>query len=77
MLGHLGKRNQPQIKINVSSCKFIVTLHGLAPNPETRRDAENAAKEVSGVRGVINKLRVKQDGGRRCFPRAVLGYQVV
>ena len=72
--GHLGKRNQLLTeKINVSSCKFTVTLHGPVPNPETRKAVENAVREVFGVRGVVNKLRGVQDRGASVFPAASFG----
>ena len=45
---------------NVSSCKFIVTLHGCARRPEERGAIEEAVRQVPGVRGVVNKMVVAQ-----------------
>ncbi len=44
---------------NVSSCKRIVTLHGISRGPEERRAVEEAVRRVPGVRGVVNKLAVE------------------
>jgi osmotically-inducible protein OsmY len=43
---------------NVSSCSFVVTLHGCARGPEERRVIEEAVGQVSGVRGVVNKMGI-------------------
>ncbi len=43
---------------NVSSCRFVVTLHGWVQGPEERRDIEEVVRRVPGVWGVINKIRV-------------------
>lgn len=45
-------------RLNVSSCKFVVTLHGRAEDLEERAAIERVARDVPGVRGVENKLRV-------------------
>lgn len=46
---------------NVSSCKFVVTLHGYARGPEERRTIEEAVRGVPGVRGVVNKMGVARE----------------
>ena len=45
-------------RLNVSSCKRIVTLHGFPHDTEERRAVEEAVRRVPGVRGVVNKLAV-------------------
>lgn len=70
----LGRANLSSIeKVNVSSCKFVVTLHGIVPSYEVRNCVGDAVGEVSGVRGVINKLRVPEDLGTPVFPPAGFG----
>lgn len=49
-------------RINVSSCKFVVTLHGVAQDSEARAGIETIVREVPGVQGVDNKLRVLENG---------------
>ncbi len=41
---------------NVSSCKFVVTLHGCVRLPEERRIIEEAVRRVPDVRGVVDKM---------------------
>ena len=45
-------------RINVSSCSFVVTLHGLASSAEERLEIEAAVRAVPGVQGVVNRLEV-------------------
>ena len=45
-------------RINVSSCSFVVTLHGLASSAERRLEIEAAVRAVPGVEGVVNRLEV-------------------
>ena len=52
--GALGRRS----RINVSSCSFVVTLHGLISGAEERKGIEAAVRVVPGVRDVVNKLNV-------------------
>ncbi len=52
-----GTRGLP--RLNVSSCKHIVTLHGISREPEERRAVEEAVRRVPGVRGVVNKVAVR------------------
>jgi osmotically-inducible protein OsmY len=56
--GALGRdeRTRGMPRSNVSSCKRIVTLHGISRGPEERRAVEEAVRRVPGVRGVVNKL---------------------
>jgi osmotically-inducible protein OsmY len=42
----------------VSSCSFVVTLHGLAGSAERRLEIEAAVRAVPGVEGVVNRLEV-------------------
>ena len=58
--GALGRvdRTRGLPRPNVSSCKRIVTLHGISRDPEERRAIEEAVRRVPGVRGVVNKLAV-------------------
>ncbi len=46
-------------RINVSSCKSVVTLHGIVRCEGDRRGIESLVCEIAGVRGVENKLRVR------------------
>ena len=46
-------------RINVSSCSFVVTLHGAVRCAGEREGIEAAVLAVPGVRGVVNKLRVR------------------
>jgi osmotically-inducible protein OsmY len=59
--GALGRRSP---RINVSSCSFIVTLHGITNSGEERDEIEAAVRAVPGVRDVSSKLRVAQDSDR-------------
>ena len=45
---------------NVSSCSFVITLHGCAGDAEERRIVEEAVRRVPGVRGLVNKMRIAQ-----------------
>jgi osmotically-inducible protein OsmY len=56
--GALGRRSRVTPRINVSSCSFVVTLHGVAGGAEERDGIEAAVRAVPGVRDVVNKLRV-------------------
>lgn len=58
--GALGRNRQVRgsTRINVSSCKYIVTLHGHVPSAEARNELDKAVRRVDGVRGVINKLSI-------------------
>lgn len=61
--GALGRdaRTRGLPRINVSSCKLVVTLHGSLPREQGRAACE-VAREVSGVREVVCKLRVWRSG---------------
>ena len=58
--GSLGRRvvTRDLPRPNVSSCKFIVTLHGSVRRLEERRAIEEAVRLVPGVRDVVNKIGV-------------------
>ncbi len=48
-------------RINVSSCKFVVTLHGSVRDVGEREGIEAAVRAVPGVRDVTNRLRLGPD----------------
>ena len=48
-------------RINVSSCKSVVTLHGAARDPVECHLIGEAVKRVAGVRGVDNKLSLSSN----------------
>ncbi len=55
-------------RLNVSSCGFVVTLHGTVCDEERRRSVEAVVHRVEGVRGVVNKLGVRTTPPREtCF----------
>jgi osmotically-inducible protein OsmY len=54
----LGRRSRGTSRINVSSCSFVVTLHGVVGSAEERDGIEAAARAVPGVSDVQNKLGV-------------------
>lgn len=56
--GALGRRWRGTSGINVSSCSFVVTLHGTVWSVEERDGIEAVARAVPGVEGVTNRLRV-------------------
>jgi osmotically-inducible protein OsmY len=58
--GALGRnqRSRGEPRINVSSCSFVVTLHGIASSTERRSEIEAAVRAVPGVEGVVNALEV-------------------
>jgi len=43
---------------NISSCKFVVTLHGCVYTLQERRAFEEVVCRVPGVRGVVNKILI-------------------
>ena len=57
--GALGKSGRGTSGINVSSCSFVVTLHGSVGSVEERYEVGKVASTVSGVEAVTNKLRVR------------------
>jgi len=56
--GALGRRPRGTSGINVSSCAFVVTLHGTVGNAEDKSEVEEIVKSVGGVEGVTSKLRI-------------------
>ena len=60
-------------RINVSSCKLVVTLHGVVPDFEARGGIETAVREVPGVLDVIDKLSILEDDRAWVFPTAECG----
>lgn len=65
--GALGRRGllRGSSRINVSSCKLVVTLHGIMSSVEERGEIEAAVRAVPGVRDVSNKLRVARNPSSR------------
>lgn len=57
---------------NVSSCGRVVTLHGVACDPEERRAIEEAARRTPGVLDVVNKLTIVPDRSESQAPHSVL-----
>ena len=58
--GYLGRRRfGGSSRISISSCRFVVTLHGSEPSREEALAVENTVSRVPGVRGVENRLRVR------------------
>ena len=58
VLGALGRNGRGTSGINVSSCSFVVTLHGSVGSARERDEVGNIASTVPGVEAVVNKLRV-------------------
>ena len=58
--GALGRdlRSRGEPRINISSCSFVVTLHGLASSAERRREIEACVRAVPGVEGVVNRVKI-------------------
>jgi osmotically-inducible protein OsmY len=48
--------------VNVTTYRGVVQLSGFVETDEARRRAENAAKDVEGVRSVQNDLRIAPAG---------------
>ena len=45
-------------RVNISSCKFIVTLHGSVGDVGEGEEIEATVRAVPGVRDVTNRLRL-------------------
>jgi len=56
--GALGKNGRRTSGINVSSCSFVVTLHGTVGSAQERAEIGQVASAVPGVEAVVNKLMV-------------------
>ena len=56
--GALGRRLRGIPGINVSSCSFVVTLHGKVGSVEERESVETVVRTVRGIEGVVNRLKV-------------------
>lgn len=56
--GALGRNGRGTSGINVSSCSFVVTLHGSVDSLEERDDVGKIASTVPGVEAVTIRLRV-------------------
>jgi osmotically-inducible protein OsmY len=54
----LGRRSRGTPRINISSCSFVVTLHGTVGSTEERDGIEAAVRAVAGVEDVVNRLGV-------------------
>ena len=57
--GAFGRSGRGTSGINVSSCSFVVTLHGSVGSIEERGEVGKVASTVPGVEAVTNKLRVR------------------
>jgi osmotically-inducible protein OsmY len=57
--GALGRSGRGTSGINVSSCSFVVMLHGSVGSVEEREEVGRVASTVPGVESVTNKLRVR------------------
>jgi osmotically-inducible protein OsmY len=57
--GALGRSGRGTSGINVSSCSFVVTLHGSVGSVEERDEVGRVASTVPGVERVVDKLRAK------------------
>jgi osmotically-inducible protein OsmY len=57
----LGRRPRVTPRINISSCSFVITLHGTVRSEEERARVEAAVRGVAGVEDVVNKLGVTQE----------------
>ncbi len=55
----LGRANVKD-RINISSCGFVVTLHGAVGDPDEGLRLESVVCGVYGVEGVVNKLKVRR-----------------
>jgi osmotically-inducible protein OsmY len=55
--GALGRSGRGTSGINVSSCSFVVTLHGSVGSVEERDEIVKIASTVPGVEAVTNNLR--------------------
>ncbi len=73
--GVLGRRGllRGSSRINVSSCKLVVTLHGITSSAEEREEIEAAVRTVPGVRDVSNKLGVRPEPRGAVSERAFRG----
>ena len=56
--GALGRSGMGTSGINVSSCSFVVTLHGSVGSVEERDEVAKIVSTVPGVQAVTNKLMV-------------------
>jgi osmotically-inducible protein OsmY len=56
--GALGRSGRGTSGINVSSCSFVVTLHGSVGSIGEREEVGKLASTVPGVENVVNKLSV-------------------
>lgn len=63
--GALGRRvrDRARSKVNVSSCGFVVALHGSADGAEEAAGIEARARAVPGVRGAVNRLNARRTTG--------------
>jgi osmotically-inducible protein OsmY len=59
--GALGRRGRTggRPKVNVSSCGFVVTLHGRVEDDEEADGILARVRAVPGVRGVVNRLNTR------------------
>ena len=76
--GSLGKRRRGTSGTNVSSCSFVVTLHGRVGSAGEREQLENIVRTVPGVDDVANRLKMAQEVALPAVSRGVFrGISVV
>jgi osmotically-inducible protein OsmY len=58
--GALGEdvRTRDLPRPNISSCGFVVTLHGRVGTPEERYAIEEVVRWLPDVRGVVNRIKI-------------------
>ena len=61
VLTRLGRENVKD-RINVSSCGFVITLHGMVEKWDERSRLETVIRGTSGVEDVVNKIGVRRTG---------------
>ncbi len=54
----LADRKTPGMDINVDTTNGVVTLFGTVPNETAKKQAEEEAEKVSGVKKVVNEIKV-------------------
>src|SRR6185295_17903320 len=54
----LANAATPALDINVDTDHGVVTLFGVVPNQEAKKEAELEASKVGGVKSVVNSLQV-------------------
>jgi osmotically-inducible protein OsmY len=58
-----GERAVTMTRIDVDTNRGVVSLNGVVDDPALKARAEELAKQVKGVRGVVNNLQVQAKQG--------------